>query len=206
MTYSNFRPDLSWRDIQHLCVQSAVPLNLDDPDWETMASGRKFSYKYGFGKLDAYAFVTMARTWTNVKPQAWVNVPTIELVDARMEDGEMLGGEPIAPGGVRSTSAITWEMLQDGNFDKLEHITVKVWISHTRRGDVEVSLLSPAGVKSVLATARTLDSANTGFVGWTFMTLKHWYVTLQTLGRIANSWQGREPSRRLDPGSVGPKQ
>lgn len=149
-----------------------------------MASGRKFSYKYGFGKLDAYAFVTMARTWTNVKPQVWLNVPTIELVDARMEDGEMLGGQPIVPGGVTSITTITREMLQDGNFDKLEHVTVKVWIAHAKRGDVEVSLLSPAGVKSVLATPRARDSASTGFIGWTFMTLKHWYVTLQNFGSI----------------------
>lgn len=165
---------MSWRDIQHLCVRSAASINPDDTDWDTTASGRKFSYKYGYGKLDGYAFVTMARTWTNVKPQVWLELPTIELADARMEDGEMLGGKPIVPGGVRSTTTITQTMLRDHNLEKLEHITVKVWISHTKRGDVEVSLISPAGIKSVLATPRGLDSADTGFVGWTFMTLKHW--------------------------------
>jgi len=172
------RPDLTWRDIQHLCVYSAVQVNPDDRDWELTASGRPFSYKYGFGKLDAYAYVTMARTWELVKPQVWMELPTIELAGGTMVGKEMRGGEPIVPGGVSSSRIITQDMLEEWNFESLEHITVNVWIKHTRRGDVEVELVSPAGVRSVLATPRRLDSAETGFVGWTFMTLKHWSVIL----------------------------
>lgn len=118
----------------------------------------------------------MARNWDLVKPQTWFSIPAIELADAAMVDGEMTGGELIVPGGVKSSTTITKEMLKDNNFERLEHITIKVWITHTRRGDVEVELISPAGVKSVLATKRKGDDHDTGFVGWTFMTLKHWYV------------------------------
>lgn len=170
------RPDLTWRDVQHIFINSAAMINPDDADWETTAQGRKFSYKYGFGKLDAYAFVSLARTWQNVKPQAWMNVPTIELADARMEGDVLLGGEPIVQGGVKSDTIITRDMLEENNLEKLEHITVKVWISHDRRGDVEVALTSPAGVESILASKRRLDTDDGGFVGWTFMTLKHWCV------------------------------
>jgi kexin len=170
------RPDLTWRDIQHLSVYSAVQVNPEDPDWELTATGRPFSYKYGFGKLDGYAYVTMARTWQLVKPQVWIDLAAVELADARMVGKEMLGGEPIVPGGVTSSRMVTREMLEDWNFHALEHITIKVWIKHTRRGDVEVELISPAGIKSILASARHEDSAKTGFVGWTFMTLKHWCV------------------------------
>jgi kexin len=173
-------PDLTWRDIQHLSVYSAVQVNPEDPDWELTAHGRPFSYKYGFGKLDAYAYVTMARTWQLVKPQVWIDLAQVELADARMVGKEMIGGEPIVPGGVRSSTIVTREMLEDWNFDKLEHITVKVWIKHTRRGDVEVELISPAGVRSILASRRRHDSAETGFVGWKFMTLKHWCVPFST--------------------------
>jgi kexin len=170
------RPDLTWRDIQHLCVYSAAEINPDDDDWEVTATGRKFSYRYGYGKLDAYAYVHMARNWNLVKPQVWIELPTVELANAEMIDGVMSGGEPIVAGGVKSTMTITNEMLTDHNFEKLEHVTVKVWVSHTRRGDVEIELISPAGIRSVLATARKNDDHTTGFVGWTFMTLKHWYV------------------------------
>ncbi|KAG8803836.1 pheromone processing endoprotease [Serendipita sp. 398] len=168
------RPDLTWRDIQHLSVYSAAPINPEDPDWERTASGRRFSYKYGYGKLDAYALVTMARTWKLVKPQAWMEMPTIELEDASMENGEMKGGQLLGHGGIKSSTIITSDMMEDSNLEKLEHITVKVWIRHTKRGDVEVELTSPAGIKSTLAPRRKNDSAGTGYIGWTFMTVKHW--------------------------------
>jgi kexin len=56
----------------------------------------------------------------------------------------------------------------------LEHINVKVWINHTIRGAVEVEIVSPKGIKSILAKQRQQDNANTGFPGWTFMSVKHW--------------------------------
>jgi kexin len=65
-------------------------------------------------------------------------------------------------------------MLMDFNFETLEHVTARVWIDHQRRGDVEVELVSPNGITSVLARQRRFDSANTGFPGWKFMSMKHW--------------------------------
>ena len=89
-------------------------------------------------------------------------------------DGEMSGGQRIGEGGVTSRMTVTRELLAENNFGTLEHITVKVWISHTRRGEVEVELVSPNGVKSVLAGQRKYDQSADGFPGWTFMTVKHW--------------------------------
>lgn len=86
----------------------------------------------------------------------------------------MSGGELIVSGGVTSKTTITEEMLQETNFERLEHVTVRVWIQHTRRGDVEVELVSPKGVKSILAGARKYDQDKNGYPGWTFMTIKHW--------------------------------
>lgn len=172
--------------MQHLCVQSAQMINADDPDWDKTAVGRPYSYKYGYGRLDAYAYVSMAKKWDLVKPQVWLNTPTITLADAKMQAGVMSGGEFIKPDGVSSSLKITASMLKERNFEKLEHITLKVWITHTRRGDVEVQLVSPNGVKSVLAGARQFDETTTGFVGWQFMTLKHWYVVTLFLGSLAD--------------------
>lgn len=86
------------------------------------------------------------------------------------------GGELIIPGGIRSSVALTRVRLDQENFEALEHITIKVWISHSKRGDVEVELISPGGIKSVLAAPRVSDLDTTGFPGWTFMTVKHWYA------------------------------
>lgn len=170
-----YRPELTWRDIQHLCVRSAKEINPDDPDWEKTASGRQFSYKYGYGRIDAAAYVEAAKNWELVKPQAWIEYPAIQLQNGTMsETGGMNGGEPIVSGGVRSSATITQELLDDNNFETLEHITVTVWISHTRRGDVEVSITSPNGVKSILAARRKFDDDKDGFPAWKFMSLKHW--------------------------------
>lgn len=65
-------------------------------------------------------------------------------------------------------------MLSAANFETLEHITVRVWITHARRGDVEVQIKSPAGIVSVLARQRRFDDDANGLWGWKFMSLKHW--------------------------------
>lgn len=194
------RPDLTWRDVQHLLVQSAVFFNPDDPDWQTAANGRKFSYKYGYGRIDAAVFIDAVRKWEVVRPQSWFDSPAILLSDpaatrtTRRQELEAGGADmppqpdvaaeeptPEAPKGVviteegiSSTFTVTQDMLDDFNFETLEHVTVRVWIEHQRRGDVEVELISPNGISSVLARQRRFDEANTGFTGWKFMSMKHW--------------------------------
>ncbi|KDQ17908.1 hypothetical protein BOTBODRAFT_171611 [Botryobasidium botryosum FD-172 SS1] len=169
------RPDLTWRDIQHLCVQNANQINPEDPDWEHTAVGRPYSYKYGFGVLDAWTYINAVRNWQLVKPQAWLELEPITLADGDVSpDGNMTGGVPIPVGGVSSVVNIDRTHLAARNFEKLEHITVKVWITHTRRGDVEVELVSPRGIRSMLAGKRPYDQDTTGYPGWQFMTLKHW--------------------------------
>ena len=87
---------------------------------------------------------------------------------------------PIGPDGRKDSIEITTAMLLDNNLQTLEHIDIRVWINHPRRGDVMVDLVSPNGIKSVLAETRVDDEAKTGFPGWRFMTLKHWYVLYTT--------------------------
>lgn len=84
------------------------------------------------------------------------------------------GGEFIPAGGVESKIEITRQGLNEHNLEALEHITVKVWIEHTVRGDVEVEIVSPNGIKSILGGARSADMDSKGYPGWTFMSLKHW--------------------------------
>ncbi|KAJ7137686.1 peptidase S8/S53 domain-containing protein [Mycena epipterygia] len=170
------RPDLTWRDIQYLCVLTARQINKDDPDWEkTALPGRFYSYKYGFGALDAYAYIKAAQNWQVVKPQVWFHSQTIQIEGGTMREfEEYSGGQFIGKGGIKSTLTITKEMVAENNLDKLEHINVKVWIQHGKRGDVEVELSSPTGIRSVLAGKRSGDNANSGYPGWTFMSVKHW--------------------------------
>ncbi|KAK4058925.1 pheromone processing endoprotease [Microbotryomycetes sp. JL221] len=156
------RPDLNWRDMQHLCVRTAVQVNPDDPDWQMTASGRYYNHKYGYGKLDAYAIVEAAKTWQLVKPQTWWASQMAE------------SGKPITAQGTTSTIVVKKDELTKANFEKLEHVTITVHIAHSRRGNIEVELDSPKGMKSILARPRRFDDDKDGMPGWVFMTVKHW--------------------------------
>jgi kexin len=83
-------------------------------------------------------------------------------------------GAMITSDGIKSTYEVTQDMLDDANLETLEHVTVRVWIDHQRRGDVEVVLQSPNGINSALARFRRYDEDSTGFQGWKFMSIKHW--------------------------------
>jgi kexin len=156
-------------------VRTAVQISPDDPDWEPTAQGRPFSYKYGFGLLDGYRYVTAAKEWKNVKPQSWLDLPYVQLNNGTMDlENKMSGGEQITKEGVMSSVAVTQDMLTSANFESLEHVTIRVWIKHARRGNVEVEVVSPNGIKSILAAERRNDGADTGFPGWRFSSLKHW--------------------------------
>ena len=43
-----------------------------------------YAAKYGYGVLEAYAFVTAARKWKLIKPQAWVITDTTQLGGGKM--------------------------------------------------------------------------------------------------------------------------
>ncbi|KAK0947698.1 pheromone processing endoprotease [Friedmanniomyces endolithicus] len=157
-------PHLTWRDIQYLTVLTAV--RIDQPsDWAmNKALGREFSHQYGYGKADAYAFVELAKNWTNVKPQAWFYSPWLHVK------------HPIPQGdqGLASTFDVTADMLRKANLERLEHVTVTMNVQHTRRGDLSVELRSPSGMVSHIATHRRNDAASAGYVDWTFMSVAHW--------------------------------
>ncbi len=155
-------------------MQSAEIINPGD-EWQLTAAGKPYSYTYGFGKLDAHAFVTAAQNWTLVKPQAWVELPAVQIEGGEMDENRtMSGGERISSEGVESSVMVDKNVLNENNFESLEHVTVRVWIAHTRRGDVEVELTSPNGVTSMLAEKRKRDDDADGYPGWKFMSVKHW--------------------------------
>lgn len=158
------RPELHWRDFQYLVIHTAIPVNVDDGNYQNTALGRPFSHQYGYGKMDTYSLVQLAKTWESVKPQAWYFSPWLHV------------RTPIPQGqqGLMSTFEVTAEMLQLANLETLEHVTVTMNVAHTRRGDLSAELHSPSGIISRIATPRRHDDAKTGYVDWTFMSVAHW--------------------------------
>lgn len=158
------RPDLTWRDMQWLTVETAQPF--DSPsDWiQTPGTGRTFSHQFGYGKLDAYALVEKAKTWKLVKPQAWFYSPWMHVKQAIPQGSQ----------GLASVFEVTEKMLKDANFERVEHITLTMNVEHQRRGDLSVELISPQGMTSHLSTARRDDDVPYGYIDWTFMSVAHW--------------------------------
>jgi kexin len=158
------RPDLSWRDMQYLAMDTAVPVNLDTGDYQVTKIGKKFSHTFGYGKLDSYAIVEAAKTWNKVKPQAWFYSPWIHVNQAI----------PQGDAGVAVSFDVTEDMLKEANLQRLEHITVTMNVEHGRRGDISVDLISPEKIVSHLSVTRKYDESISGYDDWTFMSVAHW--------------------------------
>jgi kexin len=159
-----FRPKLTWRDMQYLCIDAAIPVHLDDGDWQDTKIGKKFSHVYGYGKIDTWRLIEAAKTFESVKAQAWYHSPWLS-VQHDIPQGDR---------GLASYFEVTQEMLTKANVETLEHVTVTMNVNHTRRGDLSVELRSPEGLVSYLSTPRRNDAARTGYSDWTFMSVVHW--------------------------------
>ena len=158
------RPELTWRDLQNVIVQTAVQVNEDDSSWDTTSTGRPFSHTFGYGKLDAYAFVEKAKTIDLLKPQAWYKSPWMHVNHYIPQGAE----------GLLSSFTVTKDHLSKANFQRVEQITVTMNVEHKRRGDLSVELRSPSQMVSHLSVTRRLDESPTGYVDWTFMSVAHW--------------------------------
>ena len=138
--------------------------HVEADDWKPTAIGKQFSHTFGYGKIDSYSAVELAKTWENVKPQAWYYSPWIQVNTA----------VPQGDDGLAASFEITEDMLKDANLERVEHVTLTMNVNHTRRGDLSADLISPSNFVSQVATTRKYDSASRGYDDWTFMSVAHW--------------------------------
>lgn len=157
-------PNLTWRDVQYLSILSSEEINDDDGEWQEGALGKRYSHKYGYGKLDAYRIVTMGREWENVGPQSWYYSSVQKVGKSTNSTDEDLV----------SSISVSSEQLKNANFKRVEHITVTVNIETTIRGRTTINLVSPKGIVSKLGVVRRSDTSPEGFQNWTFMSVAHW--------------------------------
>ncbi|XP_045680892.1 proprotein convertase subtilisin/kexin type 6 isoform X1 [Phyllostomus hastatus] len=155
---------LTWRDVQHLLVKTCRPAHLKASDWKTNGAGHKVSHLYGFGLVDAEALVLAAKKWTAVPVQH----TCVAVTDKRPRSIPLM--QPLR------TTALTTACANrsDQRVGYLEHVVARISISHPRRGDLQIHLISPSGTKSQLLAKRLLDHSNEGFSNWEFMTVHCW--------------------------------
>ncbi len=156
-------PNLSWRDVQHILVETAQKNDPTDDGWFTNGAGYHFNHNYGFGRVDATAAVDAATSWLNVP--AYTSLPTLNSL---YETNALPAAIPDnSPSGVSAKVSVS----TDESFST-EHVELKVYIDHANAGDLTVSLISPSGTESILSAPHSWTQ--NGIRGWTFMTVANW--------------------------------
>ncbi|XP_062910094.1 PC3-like endoprotease variant B isoform X2 [Mobula hypostoma] len=157
-------PNLTWRDVQHLIVQTCKITDPMNKGWKINGAGYHVHHKYGFGLLDAGRILKEAVKWKLVGPQRHcVNNYVFQQKRSIPTKGSlMLSLETNACHG------------KENAIDTLEHVEVTVTISSICRGDLSIHLTSPNGTKSELLGVRIFDNSKMGIKNWTFMTIHSW--------------------------------
>jgi len=153
-------PSLGWRDVQEILMRSAKKVNPSDADWKSPIAPDNINHnhKFGAGLVDATAAVNRALTWVNLSEQIKRTVAQTGLSVSIPN---------------QNTTGITRDFnigAQDNI--RVEHVTVKVNINHTARGNLKITLTSPSGTVSRLAEVHSDSGDN--FTNWTFMTVRNW--------------------------------
>ena len=142
-------PNLGYRDVQKILAYSAWHPGVQD--WKVNGAsdfnlgGLSFNDKAGFGLVDAYSAVQLARTWTKQNTainEATASARTFGLVDA-------------IPDGTGEKYTATFEI--DSSLS-VEHVELGIDIRHARMGDLIITLTSPDGTQSTLMNRPTVNA------------------------------------------------
>ena len=149
-------PGLTWRDVQHILVESARKNDQNDSSWAENGAGHLVSHKYGFGLVDAVAALEEVMGWDNVPEEhsVWTGM---EQVNSTIPD---------------NSTWSTFDINVTGAPNHLESVDVYVNISHSYRGDLYIALESPSGTISYLAEPRADSGSNYDY--WRFGTVHNW--------------------------------
>ncbi|NCO04215.1 MAG: S8 family serine peptidase [Alphaproteobacteria bacterium] len=166
--------NLGYRDVQEILAMSSRQVDANGTGWagegwqfnsanNWNGGGLHFSHDYGYGNVDALAAVRMAETW-NIT-QTFSNLTTMAPISA----------VPALSLPATGTVTTTINVIQDIT---IEQIIIDLDISHTRAGDLTITLTSPDGTDSILAH-RIDNGAFTSIYGtvgidFGFSSTAHW--------------------------------
>lgn len=167
-------PKLTWRDMQHLVVETADLTSPLDPGWRSNGAGHHYNAKFGFGVLNALKLVEKALKWKTVPKQHVCHFP-IKIKNRDIPSNGILKLKIKTDG---CQSCLAKDKDSSGTckhaITKLEHVTVTITLKHRSRGDLSIELLSPNGTKSKLLHTRHNDDSKNGLKDWSFMTVYKW--------------------------------
>lgn len=146
-------PNLGWRDVQHILVNTSKKVDGGDAGWFTNGGGFAHNHKYGFGLVDAGAAVQFALYH--------VNLPSNKIIDSGVKAvGGALLDYQVTEAGVEITDNII-----------VESVDLIITAAHTVRGDLTITLVSPFGTESIMQETHNDRNAN---INWKFNTVRSW--------------------------------
>jgi kexin len=148
-------PRLSWRDVKHVIALGATQVNPSDTSWHTNGRGYHHSNIYGFGLLKIPPLLNVLDTYTLLQEQQ-----------------KQVFSPIIRPTKDNANSFIV--NMSHTNVTFIEMVILRIALTHPRRGDVAVQIISPEGTISVLAEHRNDPNPNFPAEGWSFSSLHHW--------------------------------
>jgi subtilisin family serine protease len=149
-------PSLTWRDVQKILIDTARKNDPGDGDWKLNGGGYWVNHKYGFGVIDADSAVELAKSWKPLGTEVKISSGRIPI-KTTIPDNNTIGRT--------STVKVSEEMT-------IETVEVMVDSKHTRRGDLEIRLISPDGTTSVLSERHSDTGSN--YENWVFTSTRHW--------------------------------
>lgn len=147
-------PELSWRDVKYLLATTATRNDPADADWKSNGAGHWVNHKYGFGRVNAGAAVAAARDWTPLG-NSFVTALSASVNQPILDNREVLS------------------TIHVGQNARVEFVEVALDATHSDWGDLELTLISPAGVESLLAEAHDAGSPPSPFNGWVYASERH---------------------------------
>ena len=156
--------ELTWRDMQHLVVQTSKRRKLNAPDWRRNGVDREYSHRYGYGLMDAGLLVEAARDWDSVPEQRNCTTRIVDKANAQRD--------------IVRRDAVEVEFEIDPSCEqfvsRLEHVIVILSLDFDRRGDLKISIFSPLGTESNILEKRPHDYSSKGFDNFEFLTVHMW--------------------------------
>ncbi|MEM7628456.1 MAG: S8 family peptidase [Planctomycetota bacterium] len=150
-------PALTWRDVQHVLIESARKIDPGSSNWTVNGAGYDISYDYGFGAIDAGPLVQTAASWVNVAPETSIT------------SGVVTANTPVPDNnstGISESVTISEDIT-------IESVELIVNINTTYRGDLDIFLVAPSGTESQVSRGNRNDP-NDNLNDYVFTSLRHW--------------------------------
>ncbi|MCX5817503.1 MAG: autotransporter domain-containing protein [Proteobacteria bacterium] len=165
-------PEMDVRMAKHALVKTSTVVDPNDASdsssggWRTNGAGNKFNPNYGFGNINAGAFVQKVKSVAYITEQT--SITKSLTFSTPIPDND--------PNGVSKTFSITATEAKQ----PLEGVEVGLTFTHERIGDLTAKIESPTGMQSrILYSTSHLasgqqDTASVTNGSWTFLTNAFW--------------------------------